>query len=134
VDALSLESPDGIRVEAGPVRVPRLNEVSWRLQGGGEGVHQLILKHGSTAVPKEAVVSTNMRPVSPKRVGWYRLGSALLYPREAPMKKGSLKRIDLVYPRRDLSLGPWRVHWLVAFFVLTLGFALALRAPMRVEL
>ena len=82
---------------------------------------------------KEAVVADGMRPVSPRRVGFARFGSALLYPREPPLHRGSLHRIDLAYPQRDLFLGPWRLHWLVAFFVLTMAFALALRGRMKVE-
>ena len=128
-----LEAPEGLAVDAGPVRVPRLGEVSWRVRGVHPGAYHVRLTDSDSAVSKEVVVADDLRPVSPRRVARRPL-AALLYPREPVLPGRIYDRIDLAYPERELLLGPWRVNWLVAFFVLTLFFALLSRAPMRVEL
>ena len=134
IDTLALSAEPGLEIEAGPVRVPRLREVSWRLRGAAEGEHIATLTGAGDEATKQVVVSSVPAPVSPLRTAggaW----TLLMYPREKRLPTGAgLDRMDLAYPRRDLFFGPWRVHWLIAFFVLTMAFALALRGPMRVEL
>lgn len=134
MDAMNLAVAPGLDVEAGPVRVPRLGEVSWRVRGVEDGTHLATLSGGSEDVAKQAAVSSASAPVSPLRASggaW----TLLMYPRERHLPGGAgIERIELAYPQGELHLGGRRVHWLVAFFVLTMIFALALRGPMKVEL
>ena len=58
-----------------------------------------------------------------------------LNPVEAPLPAGApVESIAIDYPDGDVSLLGWRMHWLVAFFILTLVFALALQRPLGVRL
>ena len=54
------------------------------------------------------------------------------------MERADARRATLLimslFVLQPLAIGGWRVHWLIAFFVLTMAFALALRGPMKVEL
>jgi hypothetical protein len=59
----------------------------------------------------------------------------LLYPAEENLPKGSpVVSISVQYPEATVSLLGWRVHWMVAFFVLSIVFAFALRGRFGVVL
>jgi hypothetical protein len=45
-----------------------------------------------------------------------------------------VQAIEVTYPKAQLWLGGLDIHWLLAFFVLTVLFGLVLKRPLRVEL
>ena len=45
---------------------------------------------------------------------------------------GPIETIELAYPEAEVSLFGWNTHWLIAFLLLTIVFAFALRGPLGV--
>lgn len=131
---VALSAPEGLKVEAGPVWVPALREVSWRLAAERPGSYQLTLKAGSESLTKTAVSSEKNLRRSPIRVGGAVLDQ-LLYPAEDPIPATSpFAEVKLDYPEAEVNLLGWHTHWLIAFFVLSLVAAFALKGWMGVEL
>jgi hypothetical protein len=125
---ITLEAPEGIRVETPGVWVPTLNEVSWRIAAEEPGEYDLALKLGDTTYTKSVVVSDAIVRRAPERVGpvWWK---ELVYPAEPPLPDGSAVRsIALDYPDREIDFfGLMGLHWIIVFFVLSVVFAFALR-------
>ena len=126
-----LDSADSVFIETPGVRAPDTGEVSWRLRAmsppGGVAV---ILPGGH--VVKRVPIGDPPQRASAARVKPGFLNQ-LLAPSEPPLPADSpLARIALDLPEGRLPLPGASVHWLVAFFALSLLLALALARPLRV--
>ena len=124
---LDLTAPDGLRVETAPVWIPTLREAAWRIVSEQPGDYDLSIEVDGRTYHKSVRTSGGIVRRSPVRLapGWL---NQALYPAEAPLPADSaLASIELIYPDREVSLLGWRVHWLVAFFVLSILFAFLLR-------
>ena len=56
-------------------------------------------------------------------------------PGEKPLpKKLGIKSIEVAYPAQRMSLFGWRIHWLVAFFALSIIFGFAFKGVFKVEI
>jgi hypothetical protein len=135
---LALELPAGLRAELGPVWVPELAQASWLLAVEGSGAHELRVVVDGTAVTKSLRATDRLLRLSPERPPPTFIGQ-LEWPSEPPTdRQGPLRSISLGYADGRIGvLGwdfEWRYAWMVAFFVLTMVVALALRKPMGVEL
>ena len=132
--AASLQAPPGIEVATPAVWIPSERELAWRLRAREWGDYELKLRLGGQEYSKTAQVSKQVRRRSPERLtpGFW---NELLYPAEPPLpKESSVASIALAYPEDAVSIFGWQVNWLVAFFVLSVAFAFALRGRMGVTL
>jgi uncharacterized membrane protein (DUF106 family) len=132
--AASLLAPPGLEVATPPVWIRAERELAWRLRARDWGDYELKLRLGDREYAKTAQVSDQVRRRSPERLerGFW---NELLYPAEPPLPKESpLVSITLAYPEDAVSIFGWAVNWLVAFFVLSIAFAFALRGRMGVTL
>jgi uncharacterized membrane protein (DUF106 family) len=123
---LRLEAPAGLVVETPPLRIEEDREVDWRIRAESPGVHDVTLRWGDQSAAKKVVVGDGrLARVSTARVrtnAWREIshpGERSL-PSDAP-----LKTFEVRYPERRLNLFGIGVHWLVAYFILSvvLGFA-----------
>lgn len=132
IDA-SLEAATGLRVQTPPLWIPSLGEADWRIVADQPGSHDLVVRVGEESFTKSVWVTGDVvrrAPLRPRAVG-----QQFLNPVEAPLPAGApVESIAIDYPDGDVSLLGWRMHWLVAFFILTLVFALALQRPLGVRL
>jgi hypothetical protein len=131
---LRLEAPAGVAVETDALWVPVERQMVWRVAGREPGTHELrLLGSDGFETTKTVVVSDRVvrrSPLKPSADDW--LGQ-IAYPAERPVPAdGPIESIELRYPEADVSLLGWRTHWLIAFLVLTIVFAFALRGPMGV--
>jgi uncharacterized membrane protein (DUF106 family) len=132
--AASLEAPRGLTVATPAVWIPGERELAWRLRAQEWGDYELKLRLGDKEYLKTAQVSKEVRRRSPERLEPGFLNE-LLYPAEAPLPGESpIASIALGYPEDSVSLLGWHVQWLVAFFILSVAFAFALRGRMGVTL
>jgi hypothetical protein len=133
--AVLLSGAEAVRVETDGMRVPRLAEIDWRLRGARPGIDRVEIHCGDEApVRKDVVVGDDFQKVSRRRsqVG---LWEQLLYPCEPTIDAAqSIVQIDVRYPARQMYLGNWEIHWLVAFLALTILFALVLKRPLHVQI
>lgn len=125
--------PDGLRVETPALHIPALAEVDWRIGAERPDRYTVRIAVGGQQFEKEVVVSRSGTRVSPRRVGSGLL-DAMTNPGEKPLPPGSpLRVIAVQHEPAALPLLRWNVHWLVAFFVLSIGFGFALKGVFRVE-
>jgi hypothetical protein len=132
--SMTLEADEGIEVVGEPVWVPSQRELTWRLRTKQDGRFTVAVRHGAERVEKDVVAgSTHLVSKSPIRAR--RAGPATWLSTEAPLPSdGAIESITVGYERADLPVLGWRVHWLVAFLVLSLLFALVLRGPLGVTI
>ena len=129
---VTLDAPDGVRVESPAVWAPALGEVSWRVVGERPGRYALRLRLGDETVTKSLVVADGPLRRSPRRPP-PRLLDELLWPAEAPLAATApFTAVRVVYPEAGFGPFGWRLHWLVWFFALSVIFALILRRPFGV--
>ncbi|UCF66941.1 MAG: hypothetical protein JSV80_14315, partial [Acidobacteriota bacterium] len=132
--ALTLDAPDGVRIEASPVWAPALSELAWRIGVERAGRFNLAFSMNGRKYTKHLDVSDEIVSRSPIRPDASFL-SQIIFPAEPPLPKDSpIRSIEIAYPDRTVSLFGWHVHWLVAFFILSIGFALLLRNRLGVTI
>lgn len=132
--AASLEAPPGVAVETPALWIPAERELAWRLRALDWGDHELKLRLGDQEYSKTAQVSTQVRRRSPERLapGFW---NELIYPAEPTLPAHSpLASIAVGYREDEVSIFGWHVNWLVAFVLLAVAFAFALRGRMGVTL
>ena len=114
-----LELPDGLSLDAPPVRSEERHEVYWRLRAQTPGAFEVgVIRTGSDRLTKSLVVALPDSTVllrQAREKPWY---SGLLTPGEANLPGNAwLGEIRLDYPPRVLWLGDYRVSWLVYFLL-----------------
>jgi hypothetical protein len=129
---LRLELPDGVALDAPPVRTPE-GEAVWRLRAVAEGDYALRIRAGDRVIEKGLAVGGAPRKVPVMRTkSWL----ALLYPGEPALPAASpLYSVDLRYPERRLALVPdGESGILLWFLVLSLAAGFALKGRFGVTL
>ena len=129
---VTLELPDGVALDAPPVRTAD-GEVVWRLRAMAAGDYTLRVHAGDRVIEKGFAVGEPPRKVPVIRTkSW----EALLYPAERAMPAASpLYSVDLQYPARPLRFFPdGETGILIWFFVASLGAGVALKNRFGVTL
>lgn len=134
LDGITLDVPDGVTLEAGPVRDEVDRSVAWRLRAEDEGTHTLRILAGATEFgSRELVVGEDLvRLGETSNKNWW---NAVFKPGARPLRSDApLDEMTLLLPERysdSLSLGmPW---WLV-FFVFAMLAGVALKDALRVSI
>ena len=129
----TLVAPPGIEVETPPVRIPSLEEVSWRVKAVSAGDHELHFSVAGSEFTKRVVVGDSARRIVGRRVRdgvW----QPLLHPGEAVLDANQpVEWVAVEYPDAPVRFLRWRLHWVWPFFVLTMVFGYALKKPLRVQ-
>jgi hypothetical protein len=131
---LELDVPQGVTVEAGPVRSLPAGTVSWRLRVDEPGAQPLrVLLEG------EEVAARTVRPDGrlprlneSSGTGWL---DPLLYPGAAALPEGGvIQELTLQLPERSTRYLGVELHWLLAFCIFSLAGGLVLKGPLKVSL
>lgn len=133
---VSLEAPEGVRVETPAVLLPSAREVSWRLRPTAEGSYQVLIHFPKATVPTTVVASDKVGRRVPLRPG-ARWLDQFLNPGEPPVAADAtlgIDAIELAYPEREVTIAGWDVGWAGVYLGLTLLFAFALKGPLGVEM
>jgi hypothetical protein len=136
--AITLDLPDGLRLETPGVWTPSIAQVAWRIGAEARGDYTIQIKVGDSSVPKTVHVTDRVVRLSPTRPDRSFLGQ-LEWPSEPPLPESAgLAEVTLAYGDATVSmLGwdfEWRYAWMVIFFVFTMVVAVALKGPLGVEL
>jgi uncharacterized membrane protein (DUF106 family) len=124
---VSLEVPEGLRVETSAVWLPALREIDWQITAEERGDYEIEVRVGEETYGKSVVVADSLQRRSPFRLarGFW---NQLLYPAEDPLPASApIESITVGYPDAEVSLLGWGLHWIIVFFVLSIVFAFALR-------
>lgn len=132
---LRLESSPFFVEEVPPLRIEEENEIDWRLAFTEKGNHTLVLRVGNERLEKSiAVGNSRLQRLSPLRVQ-RNLSQELFYPTEPPLPPDSpVISIEIVYVTQGLNLFGLSVHWLIAFFVLSVVFGFSFKGLFGVEI
>jgi hypothetical protein len=132
--SVTATAPPGVAFETPMVWIPSSRQGAWRLHVADAGEFDLHFRMGDADVTKRVRAGQGIgrrSPVRPEAT----FVDQLWYPAEAPLPAGGpLVAIAVSYPRTDVSVLGWRLHWMVAFVVLSLAFALVLRRRFGVTL
>ena len=137
---VELEASPGVAVETPGVWVPSLRQIAWRLRALEPGHHELTVRTGGGEFAKSLFVEASEGGARWVRRSPTRRRAAvldqLLYPAEPSLPRGGpVERIDVQYPTASISFfGLFDVHWLIAFLVLSIALAFALRNRFGVTL
>jgi len=132
---VTLEAPEGIRVESPGVRVPEKRTVDWRLRPERDGQYTLTIRAGDDVQTKRLVVGERVKMLAPKREG-----GSLLYqmanPGEPPIPKASpIEEIHLSYARtQTIPVLGIDMHWIFVFLLVSLAFGFAIKGTLGVEI
>ena len=132
---VQIKTPDSIKIETPPLRINEKNEIDWRFSALKKGVHELQIQAGGNSISKP--VSVEQKPLSQispvkKRKGFL---NHLLYPAEKPINNNSpIKSVEITYPSSGLYLLGIKIHWIIAFFVLSIIFGFSLKGLFGVEI
>ena len=131
--AVTLDAPSGLTVETPGIRIPSTREVAWRIRVDTPGAHQLVVRVGDETLDTRLVAGNRWGPIAQRRTGrgvW----DTLLYPGEVPIPEGhAVEAVEFVYPVLELRALGWTIHWLAAFFVLSIVFGFAFKKALGVE-
>jgi len=131
----SIKAPDAILVETSALRIDEQKEINWRVKPAAAGRFNLIIQAGDKSYEKTVIVDgRKLQKVSPLRVK-RGIWDELLYPGEKPLPgDGQIRTIEVVHSGKRLSLFGLRLHWLVAYLLLSIVFGFALKKPFGVEI
>jgi uncharacterized membrane protein (DUF106 family) len=133
---LSIEAPAGLTVETPALRIEEEREIDWRIRGDAAGLHDLRFSLNGVSFTKtvavgQAPLKTKIVPLRVRSGGW----DALNHPGEALLPSNMpIVSVEVAYPPARLSLFGWRMHWLVAYFLLSIVFGFALKGVFKVEI
>jgi len=132
---LELEMPPGLEISSPPVRIPDMHEIVWRIKALSAGTGRLILRAGGRILEK--TVTVGGRPLTKVSLLASRgsIWKQVLYPGERPLKGGTpVRSIEILYRAESLTAFGLRVHWLVAYLVLSIAFGFAFKGVLKVEI
>lgn len=133
LDEVEIELPDGLLLDMPPLRIESLRELNWRIRAEKAGSFELGFKRGEATVHKQLLVQEALTPVAAE-IARSNIGVKLMNPSEASIPQAAFASvIGIDYPKRDLEVFGISMHWLVAFFVISLVAAFSLKGIVGVE-
>ena len=132
---LELVAPKGVRVTSPALRIDARGEVNWEIMAEQPGHHELALDTAAGTIHKTLDVGPTRRlgkvgAVKPRANSW----NAFLSPSEPPIPGDSVvESIHVTYPHRELRFLGFTVHWLLAFFVISVAAGFALKGVFGIE-
>lgn len=133
--SLDLELPPGLEAETPVLRIIDENEADWRIRVNRRVKEPIMVLVDGEKYRKDMTAGFDyLKKISPLRPG-KNLWLQLLYPGEKPLPAGSyVEKIEITWPENRLEFFGLRWHWLVAYFLLSIIFAFALKKPLGVEI
>ncbi len=130
-----LETPPGVELTAPPVRIPDESEVVWRIRALRPGTHVLRFEAGPSVISVPTVASGGPVSAVPARAVARSIFDQALYPGLAPLPPDSpVRSIEILYRPRRLALFGMSVHWLVAFFLLSMALGFGFKGVFKVDI
>ena len=132
---LELETPPGLEVTSPAVRIPDLHEVVWRVKALAPGTGRLLLRTGGLMIEKSVTVGGGPMAKVSALASRGSISKRVLYPGEAPLPAGtSVRSVEILYTAKILRAFGLGVHWLVAYFILSIAFGFAFKGVFKVEI
>jgi hypothetical protein len=134
LDAVSLTTPPGVRIDSPALRMQSDREVDWRIVASTPGRYALRVKAAGKEFTKTLIVGRRGDSVESERVQ-PGLRRQFMHPGETPLPDGGpVDSIRIAYAAGSLPLLRWRLSWIWPWLVLSMAFGYALRGPLRVQI
>lgn len=132
---VTVEPEKGLIVDSPPLRIEEESEIDWRLLVQKKGVHNLSIEVNGERIKKKVVASSHsLHKISPVKVQGNFFDS-LLHPGEPPIKETMpIQSIHIAYPSAGMNLFGFHLHWLVAFFILSVFFGFAFKGVFKISI
>jgi len=131
---VSIKTSPGLDIETEAFRLPKDHKAIWRLRARETAQNEWVeITVGEETSRKKIVVSALLKKLSTQSVRdglWAKLIHPV-EPLETTIETVALVEID--YPQRHMFLGPFRVHWIMALFILSMILGLIIKYPLRVD-
>ncbi len=130
-----IEPPPSIAVETPPLRIEETREIDWRLRALDKGVHILVFRGKNQSFSKQvAVAQDRLSRISAAKTS-SNFFDQMLNPGEMPLPKHlGIDSVEIHYPAPGLNFLGGHIHWLVAFFALSIVFGFGLKGFFKVEI
>lgn len=133
VKQITLELPEGLSLEIPPVRIAQLGEINWRIKAETPGTYHLLFRDDDKTVSKELQVVDSLQPVT-SEIAKDDAITVLLNPAESSLSEASFaSAIHVFYPKRKFDILGINMHWLLAFFIISLVAAFSFKGLLGVE-
>ncbi len=132
---LVLEPAPEIVIETPPLRIEVYSEINWRISSQKSGIHHVDVVVAGRKISK--TIATDTKPLSKLSPIKHRkkFVDELFYPVEAPIAKDfPVKSIEVLYPAKRLNFLGFDIHWLIAYFALSIIFGFAFKGIFKVEI
>ena len=132
---LALEPDPEIVIETPPLRIEEYSEINWRISSQKSGIHHVDVVVAGRKISK--TIATDTKPLSKLSPIKHRkkFVDELFYPVEAPIAKDfPVKSIEVLYPAKRLNFLGFDIHWLIAYFALSIIFGFAFKGIFKVEI
>lgn len=132
---ISIQPSSGLVMETPPLRIEESHEINWRFAATQEGIQRFdVTIDGATVTKRVSVAQKPLSKISPLKPGKKFLDQ-VLYPTEAPVdSRIPIQKIEIQYPDKSMNLFGWNIHWIVAYFVLSIVFGFAFKGIFKVQI
>jgi len=132
---IGIEPSPGLAVETPAVRIADLGEIAWRIRAPQKDRPSLTFRvAGRTLLMPVAVAGRGLVKVPTVAVG-RSIIREVLFPGVKPLPGDTpVTSIEVLYPSGGLNFFGLSVHWLVAYFVLSIVFGFAFKGLFKVEI
>jgi hypothetical protein len=129
-----LTASEGLSIETPPLRIDGGKETYWRVRAEREGIFKLEFQARDMEVAKRVLVSGKVARLSSETLK-SGIVSSFFNPGEPSLPEGTaLESVLVTYPHAKINFFGWNIHWLILFFILTLGFGFILMKPFNVRI
>jgi len=130
---VELKLPQGVNLDAPPLRIESENEIDWRVTVEKEGHYELIFNVNGKSYTKKLSAMQSLGRVGATREK-VNLEHLLLTPAETPLSSEStVQEISIDYPEMKLIFWGVDIHWLIVFFALSIISAFGLKGVFGVQ-
>ncbi len=132
---IAVQPSSGLVMETPPLRIEESQEINWRFSATQEGIQQFTVTiNGETVAKKVSVAQKPLSKISPLKTNKKFLDQ-VMYPTESPIKgQIPIRTIEIQYPAKSMNLFGWKIHWIIAYFALSIIFGFVFKGVFKVQI
>ncbi len=133
---VALELPEGLVLEAGPVRIPKDRELVYRVRVAAESEHSIGVAVDGNNYTKRVDALAGGSSISPSRFNSSMITDLLMFPSEEPWPSDAhIESINLGHARASMIGMPGDYYpWLWIFCIVGLAFGFAVKGIFKVNI
>jgi uncharacterized membrane protein (DUF106 family) len=132
---IAVQLSSGLVMETPPLRIEESSEINWRFSATQSGIQQFTVTiNGETVTKKVSVAQKPLSKISPLKTN-KKFFDQVMYPTESPIKgQIPIRTIEIQYPAKSMNLFGWKIHWIIAYFALSIIFGFAFKGIFKVQI